>query len=451
MTTPNTPAPTPAEPSPAAAKAAPADLNTLLGEDKPSRWRHLSRLWMVLVALLLIGGALYYTQAQQKSKAAPVFVTEPLRKGNLTLTVSANGTLQPTRAVTIGSELSGTVKRVLVDVNDRVKIGQVLVELDTAKLNDQVLRSRAALAASQAQLAQAGATVKETRSGLARFEEVARLSGGKVPSAAELDTARAAMERAVAAEASARANVASARATLATDETNLSKASIRSPIDGVVLSRSVDPGNAVAASLQAVTLFSVAEDLSQLRLEVSVDEADVGSVKTGQKASFTVSAYPARRYPATINRVAFGSTKTDNVVTYVTTLDVDNSDLSLRPGMTAAATIVATERNDVLLVPNTALRFSPTATGATAARPGSSSTVLSTLMPRMPRSTTPRRATETNGSAPGLRQIWVLKDGQAVAQTVKTGISDGRNTEVSGEGLSEGMAIITDQRIGARP
>jgi HlyD family secretion protein len=150
--------------------------------------------------------------------------------------------------------------------------------------------------------------------------------------------------------------------------------------------------------------------------------------------------------------VAFGSTKTDNVVTYVTTLDVDNSDLSLRPGMTAAATIVATERNDVLLVPNTALRFSPTTTDATAARSGSSSTVLSTLMPRMPRSTTPRRATETNGGAPGLRQIWVLKDGQAVAQEVKTGISDGRHTEVTGEGLAEGLAIITDQRnAGAAP
>jgi HlyD family secretion protein len=255
----------------------------------------------------------------------------------------------------------------------------------------------------------------------------------------------------VAAEASARANVTSARATLATDETNLSKASIRSPLDGVVLSRSVDPGNAVAASLQAVTLFSVAENLTQLRLDVNVDEADVGSVKAGQQASFTVSAYPARRYPATIQRVAFGSTKTDNVVTYVTTLNVDNTDLSLRPGMTAAATIVAVERNDVLLVPNTALRFSPSTANASGAKPGGSSTVMSTLMPRMPRTSAPRRATETNGNAPGTRQIWLLKDGQPVAQTVQTGISDGRHTEVSGEGLSEGLAVITDQRNGTKP
>ena len=446
MTTPNTTTTQPAESSNAATRAS-TDLNTLLGGDKPPRWWQRPSLWLGMAAVLVVAGGLYFWQAQKKTSAAPVYVTEALRKGKLTLTVSANGTLQPTRAVNIGSELSGTVKRVLVDVNDRVKTGQVLVELDTAKLNDQVLRSRAALAASQAQLVQSGATVKETRASLARFEEVARLSGGKVPSAAEMDTARATVERAVAAEASARANVASARATLATDETNLSKASIRSPIDGVVLSRSVDPGNAVAASLQAVTLFSVAENLSQLRLEVSVDEADVGAVKAGQKASFTVSAYPSRRYPATINRVAFGSTKTDNVVTYVTTLDVDNSDLSLRPGMTAAATIVANERNDVLLVPNTALRFSPS-TGADAAPAASGSNVLSTLMPRMPRTGGTRRATEAPGTNRGQRQIWVLQDGQPVAKQVTTGISDGRQTEVSGEGLVEGLAIITDQRAG---
>ena len=446
MNTPKTPA-APSAPS----ATAPTDLNTLLGTDTAPRWWQRPSLWMGVAAVLVLAGGVYYWQAKKQTSAAPVYVTDTLRQGNLTLTVSANGTLQPTRAVNIGSELSGTVKRVLVDVNDRIKTGQVLVELDTAKFNDQVLRSRAALTASQAQLAQAGATVKETQASLARFEEVARLSGGKVPSAAELDTARAAVERAVAAEASARANVASARATLATDETNLSKASIRSPIDGVVLSRSVDPGNAVAASLQAVTLFSVAEDLAQLRLDVNVDEADVGAVKPGQKASFTVSAYPARRYPATIKRVAFGSTKTDNVVTYVTTLDVDNSDLSLRPGMTAAATIVAVERNGVLLVPNTALRFSPDSASATGAKPGGGSTVMSTLMPRMPRTTTPRKATETNGGAPGMRQIWLLKDGQPVAQAVKTGISDGRNTEVTGEGLSEGMAVITDQRTGTAP
>jgi HlyD family secretion protein len=419
-----------------------ADLQALLGTDHPPRWWKRSSLWIGLAALLIAAGGFYYWQAQKTSKAAPTYVTTELRKGSLTLTVSANGTLQPTRSVNVGSELSGTVKRVLVDVNDRVKAGQVLVALDDSKFGDQVMRSRASLAAALALRAQNAATVTEAKATLARFEEVARLSGGKVPSATELDSARAALDRAVAVEASAVANVDMARATLSTDETNLSKASIRSPIDGVVLSRSVDPGNAVAASLQAVTLFSLAENLAQLQLEASVDEADVGSVRVGQKASFTVSAYPSRRFPATIRRVAFGSTTTNNVVTYVATLDVDNTDLSLRPGMTAVATIVATERDGVLLVPNTALRFSPTS--AAAAGTASGGGILTKMMPRPPRSNTKVAGTESK--APGARQIWVLRDGQAVAVQVQAGISDGRMTEVSGEGLTPGMAVITDQR-----
>jgi HlyD family secretion protein len=438
MTTPNTPN-TPATP---ATPPTAADLQALLKESPALAWWRRPLLWGTVVAVLLLAGGLYYWQAKKSASAAPAYVTQAVRKGSLILNVSANGTLQPTRAVNIGSELSGTVKRVLVDVNDRIKKGQVLVELDTAKLSDQVLRSRAALAAAQAQLAQSTATVKESRATLARFEEVARLSGGKVPSATELDSARANVDRAIAMEASARANVAEARASVSTDETNLGKASIRSPIDGVVLTRTVDPGNAVAASLQAVTLFTVAEDLAQLRLEVSVDEADVGAVKVGQKASFTVSAYPSRRYPASITRVAFGSTKTENVVTYVTWLNVDNTDLSLRPGMTAAATIVAVERKGVLLVPNTALRFAPAQpTGAAAA---SSSGLLSRLMPRMPR-TGARKAAGGDAAA---KQVYVLKDGQAVAVSVQTGISDGRMTEVTGGELQPGMAVITDQRTG---
>lgn len=423
----------------------PTNVQDLLGSDRPTRWWRRPTLWLGVAVIALVAGGGIYWQSQQQVRSAPVYVTEALRAGDITLTVSANGTLQPTRSVNVGSELSGTVKRVLVDVNDQVKAGQVLVELDTAKLEDQVTQARAGLASAQAQLAQAGATLTEARGTLARYEEVARLSGGKVPSATELDSARAALERAIANEAAAQASVAQARAALATNETNLSKASIRSPINGVVLSRSVDPGNAVAASLQAVTLFTVAEDLTQLKLDVAVDEADVGNVKVGQKASFTVSAFPSRRYPAVINRVAFGSTKTDNVVTYTTTLDVDNSDLSLRPGMTAAATIVAREAKNVLLVPNTALRFSPTSGNAAAA---ASDGILSKLMPRPPRTSTPRTA-GTDRRSGGPRQIWVLENGEPVARSVKVGISDGRNTEVSGENLSEGLAVITEQRTGA--
>jgi HlyD family secretion protein len=419
----------------------PNDLQALLQEaPKPVWWRRRA-LWVGLFAVLAAGGGYYYWQQTQARNAAPSYVTEPAARGNLTLTVTANGTLQPTRTINVGSELSGTVLRVLVDVNDTIKKGQVLVELDPAKFNDQVLRSRAALTSAQAQLAQAAATVKESSASLARFEEVARLSGGKVPSKAELDSARAAHERAVAAEVSARANVDSARASLATDETNRAKSSIRAPADGVVLTRSVDPGNAVAASLQAVTLFTVAEDLSKMRLQVNVDEADVGRVKLGQAATFTVSAFPSRRFPASITRVAYGSTITDNVVTYQTLLDVKNDDLSLRPGMTATSTITAVERKDVLLVPNPALRFTPQADG-TAAKSGPN--IMSSVMPRMPR--TGAKKTATGGTA---KQVWVLLDGAPVAVNVTPGISDGRMTEITGGDLKEGMAVITDQRSGA--
>jgi len=337
------------------------------------------------------------------------------------------------------------VLKVNVDVNDRIRKGQVLVELDTAKLRDQILRSRASMAAANARVAQTVATVKEAKAGLARFEEVARLSGGKVPSKAELDGSRATLARAIADEASARASVADAQAALSTDQTNLSKASIVAPTDGVVLTRNVDPGNAVAASLQAVTLFTVAEDLTQLRLWVYVDEADVGAVKVGQNATFTVSAYPTRQFPARVTRVGFGSTITDNVVTYLTYLDVDNADLSLRPGMTATATITATQRKDVLLVPNSALRFSPTAAASVAA---ATKSIGVSLMPRMPRSGT-RKSAATDASTAAAKQVWVLRDGQAASVAVTPGISDGRMTEITGGDLKAGMQVITDQMVAA--
>ena len=242
-----------------------------------------------------------------------------------------------------------------------------------------------------------------------------------------------------------RASIDDARAALSTDETSLSKASIRSPIKGMVLTRSVEPGNAVAASLQAVTLFTLAEDLTRLKLEVKVDEADVGAVQKGQKATFTVSAYPSRKYPALIRRVAYGSTLTDNVVTYTATLDVDNSDLSLRPGMTASATITARERIDALLVPNTALRYSPSQKAVAEAK--SAGGILSRLIPRMPRSG-PRGGA---GVAAG-KQVWVLRDGQPVAVPVTLGISDGRMTEILAGALQAGTAVITDQQAaGAAP
>jgi len=448
--------PTPPIDPPDVTPAAPApDIDTLLGADAPRPWTRRPLVWVGLVLLLLAlaGGAWWWTQ--RAAQSGPRYTTQPVTRGDLTLTVTANGTVQPTRSVNIGSELSGTVLRVNVDVNDRIRKGQVLLVLDTAKLRDQILRSQAGVSAARQRVLQTAASVAEARAALSRLEVVARLSGGQVPSVAELDAGRAALARAEADAGSAQAGVDEALATLSTDQINLSKASITAPSDGVVLTRSVDPGNAVAASLQAVTLFTVAEDLARLRLWVYVDEADVGVVKAGQTASFTVSAYPARAFPARITRVGMGSTITDNVVTYLTWLDIDNSDLSLRPGMTATATIVATERRGVLQVPNAALRYTPTSVTA-GARKGIASGV--TFGP--PKTESQRKGAADTASTAAARQVWVLPlgdDGQPragaapVAVAVTPGTSDGRRTEIVAGALSEGMQVITAQTAGAAP
>lgn len=428
--------PTPAQP------AKPADLSALLGEPAARAWYGRPMVWVGVVVVLLVAAGLWAWLSSRAASAAPSYTTQPVTRGNLTLSVTANGTIQPTRTINIGSELSGTVLKVNVDVNDRIKKGQVLVVLDPAKLRGQVDRSQAALAAARAKVAQTTATISQARATLNRLEDVARLSGGKVPSKTELDTGRATLDRALADDASARAGVDDARAALATDQINLSKASISAPADGVVLTRSVEPGNAVAASLQAVTLFVVADDLSRLRLWVYVDEADVGAVKLGQSATFTVSAYPTRKYPAHITRVGFGSTITDNVVTYLTYLDVDNKDLSLRPGMTATATITATQRQDVLLVPNTALRFTPVTPTAAAKK-----SITSGMLIAPPRGV--RKSAAEGASIANAKQVWVLpKDGKGapVAVAVSPGISDGHMTEIVSGELQVGMQVITDQK-----
>lgn len=365
------------------------------------------------------------------------YVTEEATTGNLVVSISASGTLQPTRSVDVGSELSGTLEAVLANENDRVTKGQVVARLDTAKLRDSVAKSRAAVEAAEASVAEAEATVSESHASLNRLQRVAELSGGKVPSKTELETAEATYQRALASVSSAKAAVAQARATLKTDETNIEKAVIRAPINGVVLTRKVEPGQTVAAQMTTPVLFTIAEDLTKMELQVKVDEADVGSVQLGQTANFTVSAWPGRSFPATIERVGLGSTTTDNVVTYKTVLAVTNDDLALRPGMTATARIITANRENVLLVPNAALRFTPPQTLGQ----GPSGSVLSRLVPRPPQQ---KRLSVKAANTGDAKQVWVLRDGQPVAVPVQAGPSNGRLTEITGADLKAGMAVITD-------
>ncbi len=366
------------------------------------------------------------------------YQTQTVQRGALTVTVTATGTLEPTNQVDVGSELSGIVKTVEADYNERVKAGQVLARLDTTKLEAQVRQSEAALASAAAKVRQAQATAKEAKATLARLAQVREISGGKVPSPSDFDAAEATLERARADEIAARAAVAQANATLGANRTDLAKAVIRSPINGIVLKRSVEPGQTVAAAFQAPVLFTIAEDLTQMELQVDVDEADVGRVKAAQAARFTVDAYPDRRFPAQITSVHFGSQTVEGVVTYETVLAVDNTELALRPGMTATAVITVETIEDALLVPNAALRFTPSS-GASAGADNRS--LVQRLMPRPPR--TPARTPK--GEQKGKTQrVWLLRDGALEPVDITTGSTDGVLTVVTGGELAAGAAVVTD-------
>ncbi len=341
------------------------------------------------------------------------YLTEPARRTDLVVTVTATGDLQPTDQVDVGTEISGTIETVGVDYNDQVHAGEVLARLDTDRLQAAVAESEAALASAQAKLEEARATEEESD---LRLDRVQHLTQSSLASQEDLTTARASVARARAGIASAKAAITEAGARLSSDRANLDKATIRSPIDGIVLTRKVEPGQTVAASLQTPVLFTLAETLARMELHVAVDEADVGQVQTGQSATFTVAAYPDRQFPATIEAVHFAPTTTaEGVVTYEAVLSVANDDLVLRPGMTATADIVVAKRDDVLVVPNTALRFEPPSTPAARSF---------RMLPGPPGRTPPRPEGQRSP------RVWVLAAGAPKAVPVITGATDGVVTEI---------------------
>ena len=420
------------------------DIVQTLGMDNSSgKRKHLRRLLGWGFLLLVATMAVIFLVTRNKAETVQ-FKTQPASRGNITMKVNATGNLEPTNQVDVGSELSGIIETVEVGYNDQVKVNQVLARLDTDKLEAQVLQSKAALESAEAQVLQAQATLEETRLKLQRLKKAYELSGGKVPPQYDLDAAGAALARAQADEASAKAQVARAQATLQVEETDLAKAAIRSPINGIVLTRSVEPGQTVAASLQAPVLFTLAEDLTQMELHVDVDEADVGQVKEGQEATFTVDAYAEETFPARITQVRYGSQDTDGVVTYETVLEVDNSKLLLRPGMTATADITVQKVINAILVPNAALRFIPLASkkGKKEKRSEGGS-VMGKLMPRPPR---PQKTSSNNH--PGTvdtttnRRVWTLNTGHLVPIPVRIGVTDGIMTEILEGDIVPGIELV---------
>ncbi|AVP97698.1 efflux RND transporter periplasmic adaptor subunit [Ahniella affigens] len=422
-------------------------VDTFLGVTPKSRWQRW-RKWLVLafvVLLALVVANVLFGGKQTETRLA----TAKIERGEMRVTVTATGNLEPTNQVTVGSEVSGLVRQVLVDVNDSVTLDQPLAILDTTRLEDAIRRSDASLGAAKAGVQQADATVVETKASLDRLDRIFEKSGGTIPSQADLDVARAAYRRALANQASAKANVVSAEAQLSSDRTNLTRATLRSPVNGVVLARNAEPGQTVAASFSAPELFVIAEDLSSMQAKVKVDEADVGQVREGMPASFTVDAWPGKVFPATVRRVDFGANSTtqttgaattSTVVSYTAVLDVENPKGLLRPGMTATATLVTSVEQDALLVPNAALRYTPTAGGTQTSNRGGTALM---AFPRMQRPDSQREVAIGRGAK---RTLYLLgKTGKAEPIEVTVGSSDGSRTIVESDTLQAGMDVVTGE------
>jgi HlyD family secretion protein len=426
------------------------DLATIVsqGASKPVRK------WLIISILvgLLAGGIVYYLKDLQKAPDETEYLTGNSKMGEISLIVTASGNLAPTNQVIIGSELSGTVDEVYVETNDLVKKDQPLAKLDTTKLSQQTDHNRATLLSAKAKVSQTEATVAETKAALARQEELLKLSDGKTPSRATMETSRAAVAIAVANLESARADVAGAEADVISSERDLRISIIRAPVDGVVLSRSIEVGQTVAASFTAPTLFTVAENLKKMDLLVNVSEADIGRVKVGQTATFTVDAWPARKYTAKVKKVEYGAVGTGvpvapgasatGVVTYSTELDVSNEDLSLRPGMTATVDIAIEDKKDILIVPNAALRFDPEVAAKVGKPDDTSRTLVQSLSSRGGRrwrGAGPRK----QGDIDAEPRVWYLENGKPTGMVLKIGITDGRYTEVTSSNLKADMPLIT--------
>jgi HlyD family secretion protein len=397
-----------------------------------SRAGRLKRWYIAAASVAAVLGVLWFF-APGSSGTSTKYLTEPVTRGALSVIVTATGSVQPTNKVDVSSELSGIVRKVLVDYNSPVKTGEVLAELDTDKLKATVDSSRAKLNAAKAKVAEAEATVAEKEND---YNRKSGLVEKQITSVFDFEAAKAAYSRAVAALQSVRADVGVAEADLSLNETNLAKASIQSPISGVVLARNVDPGQTVASSFQAPVLFSIAEDLKQMEIQVDVDEADVGNVREGDKATFTVDAYPDRKFAAEIRQLRFGSEVVQGVVTYKAVLTTDNSQLLLRPGMTATAEITVQHIDDALLIANAALRFSPPSTDSAQQSGG----LLKRLLPGFPRF---RPASSKEQSGPN-RTVWMLRDGNPVAVDVVIGATDGKRTQIVKGDIGQGAPIIVD-------
>ena len=382
-------------------------------------------LWIVGVCLLVAAAVGYYVKVDVS--AAPTQLTfDSVSRGDVVATVEATGTLQPVDTVEVGTQVSGTLASIGTDFNEMVKRGQVLATLDPALFQTQIDQAQATVIRLRAELDKAQVQVEDAQLKLKRAEQ---LAADQLLPQQDVDTARSTYRIAETSLTGAKAQLTQADAALTQAKVNLSHTVITSPTDGIVLSRNVEVGQTVSAGLQAPTLFVIARDLTRLELQARVDESDVGGVKTGATVTFTVDAYPRRRFDGQVRLVRLQPVTVQNVVTYTTIIDVPNDDGQLKPGMTSTVSIETARADNVLRVPASALRFVPT----------------EGLLKEFGPSTPP----DENASAPlrasGRREqtIWRLSNGRLDKLPVRVGVSDGANVEIVSDGLSEGASIIT--------
>lgn len=378
---------------------------------------------ILLTSAVLVTGTVALTAYYRNANAdtGPGLTTAAVTRGDVVQSVQATGTLEAVTTVQVGSQVSGTIASLKADFNSQVRKGQVVATLEPSLFQTQVDQARATLLRLQADAEKARVALDDARVQQRRAET---LGSQQLLPASEVESARVATAQAEAAQKSAQAQIVQSRAALSQAEVNLSHTTITAPIDGTVISRNVDVGQTVAASMQAPVLFTIAQDLRHMQVQASVDEADIGHIRDEQKVTFQVDAYPGERFAGVVRQVRLAPVIDQNVVSYVTVIDVPNPDLRLKPGMTATVAIELARADDVLKVPNAALRFRPDA--ATLAGFG-------------------QQAPATGGRGRGTRQVWVLGgDGASLRPVpVQAGVNDGTTTAITGGELKEGARVVT--------
>jgi HlyD family secretion protein len=416
--------------------------------------KYLRNKWLLIAGLLIAIGAL--TAFKLESKNTPQYLTEKVQQGDIQNVVQATGTINAVTMVQVGSQVSGTIQTLYADFNSHVKKDQVVARIDPSLFQGALLQAKADLADGRANLIAAKANLEKAKAASAQakldFDRYTSLASDGVIPTQQLDTARATFQTDEAAVGAAQAQVTQAVAqvqqkvaAVTVAQTNLDHTIIRSPIDGTVVARSVDVGQTVAASLQAPTLFTIAQDLTKMQVYVSTDESDVGAIHAGQEVNFNVDAFPTQRFKGKVSAVRLNATTVQNVVTYTTVVDFDNPDMKLFPGMTAYINIPVATANDVVKVPNTALRYTPDLTSdelaATYAKNGITATA------GKGRKSDQQQA-QTSGQAPAtLAVIWKMEANKQLEPVqIKLGITDHTTTEVAQVlkgSLSAGDQVIT--------